>query len=146
MSQLNFLRRQIAQLMSNKFCEKFRIYYEDTDAGGIVYHANYLAFFERARTDLLRNLNINQSDLVKNEKIIFVVRNCEINYLHPARLDDLIDVSAEVTKLSATSIIMHQEMKKDDNLLAAMDIVIVCIDSENFRPKKIPDNIRQLLS
>jgi acyl-CoA thioester hydrolase len=130
--------------MSSRFSEKFRVYYEDTDAGGIVYHANYLAFFERARTDFLRDLNIHQSDLVKNEKVIFVVRRCEIDYLSPARLDDLIEVSAEVTKISATSLIMHQEMKKDDKLLAAMDVVIVCIDSENFRPKKIPENVKNL--
>ncbi len=130
--------------MSNRFSEKFRVYYEDTDAGGIVYHANYLAFFERARTDFLRDLNIHQSDLVKNEKVIFVVRRCEIDYLSPARLDDLIEVSAEVTKISATSLIMHQEMKKDDKLLAAMDVVVVCIDSENFRPKKIPENVKNL--
>jgi acyl-CoA thioester hydrolase len=127
--------------MSNRFSEKFRVYYEDTDAGGIVYHANYLAFFERARTDFLRDLNIHQSDLVKNEKVIFVVRRCEIDYLSPARLDDLIEVSAEVTKISATSLVMHQEMKKDDKLLAAMDVVVVCIDSENFRPKKIPQEV-----
>lgn len=126
---------------SQKFKEKFRVYYEDTDAGGIVYHANYLAFFERARTDFLRNLNIHQSDLVKNEKVIFVVRRCEIDYLSPARLDDLIEVSAEVTKISATSLVMHQEMKKDDKLLSAMDVVVVCIDSENFRPKKIPQEV-----
>lgn len=129
---------------SKKFSEKFRVYYEDTDAGGIVYHANYLAFFERARTDFLRDLNINQSDLVKNEEVIFVVRRCEIDYLSPARLDDLIEVSAEVTKISATSLIMHQEMKKDDKLLAAMDVVIVCIDSKNFRPKQIPKNVKNL--
>lgn len=129
---------------SQKFSEKFRVYYEDTDAGGIVYHANYLAFFERARTDFLRDLNIHQSDLVKNEKVIFVVRRCEIDYLSPARLDDLIEVSAEVTKISATSLVMHQEMKKDDKLLAAMDVVVVCIDSENFRPKKIPENVKNL--
>lgn len=130
--------------MSNKFSEKFRVYYEDTDAGGIVYHANYLAFFERARTDYLRNLNINQSDLVKNEKVIFVVRRCEIDYLFPARLDDLIEVSAEITKVAATSMIMHQEMKLGDKLLSSMEVVVVCIDSDNFRPKKIPQNLKKL--
>ncbi len=130
--------------MSNKFSEKFRVYYEDTDAGGIVYHANYLAFFERARTDYLRNLNINQSDLVKNEKVIFVVRRCEIDYLFPARLDDLIEVSAEVTKIAAPSMIMHQEMKLGDKLLSSMEVVVVCIDSDNFRPKKIPQNLKKL--
>lgn len=131
--------------MSSKFSIQYRVYYEDTDAGGIVYHANYLRFFERARTEYLRNLQLSQSDLVKNEKIIFVVKRCEIDYVFPARLDDLIAVSAEVTKISATSLIMHQEIKKSEQILSAMDVVIVCIDSETFRPKKIPENLKQLL-
>lgn len=130
--------------MLNKFLVKYRVYYEDTDAGGIVYHANYLRFCERARTEFLRHLNLAQSDLVQKEKIIFVVRRCEIDYLSPAKLDDLIEVSAEVTKTSATSLIMHQEIKKDEKLLAVVEVVIVCIDSESFRPKKIPQNIKNL--
>jgi len=130
--------------MSNSFSVQYRVYYEDTDAGGIVYHANYLRFCERARTEFLRHLNVAQSDLVQKEKIIFVVRRCEIDYLFPAKLDDLIEVGAQVTKTSGTSLIMRQEIKKDDKLLAAMDVVIVCIDSETFRPKKIPQNIKDL--
>ncbi len=130
--------------MSHKFSINYRVYYEDTDAGGIVYHANYLRFCERARTEYLRDLEISQSDLVRDEKLIFVVRRCEIDYLSPAKLDDLIEVSAEVTKTSATSLIMHQEIKKDDKILASMDVVIVCIDSESYRPKKIPQKLKEL--
>ena len=130
--------------MSHKFSVTYRVYYEDTDAGGIVYHANYLRFCERVRTEYLRNLKVSQSDLVRDDKVIFVVRRCEIDYLFPARLDDLIEVSAEVTKTSATSLIMHQEVRKEDKLLAAMDVVIVCIDSETYRPKKIPENLKNL--
>lgn len=130
--------------MSHKFSTQYRIYYEDTDAGGIVYHANYLRFFERARTEYLRDLKVAQSDLVRDEELIFVVRRCEIDYLFPAKLDDLIEVSAEVIKTSGTSLIMHQEVKKDDKLLSAMDVVIVCIDSRTYRPKKIPEKLKLL--
>ncbi len=122
----------------------YRVYYEDTDAGGIVYHANYLRFFERARTEYLRDLNVAQSDLVRDEKLIFVVRRCEIDYLFPAKLDDLIEVTAQVTKTSGTSLIMHQEIRKDDKLLSAMEVVIVCIDSDSYRPKKIPEKLKLL--
>ncbi len=138
------MKHQIVIPMSHKFSVTYRVYYEDTDAGGIVYHANYLRFCERVRTEYLRNLKVSQSDLVRDDKVIFVVRRCEIDYLFPARLDDLIEVSAEVTKTSATSLIMHQEVRKEDKLLAAMDVVIVCIDSETYRPKKIPENLKNL--
>ncbi len=130
--------------MSHKFSINYRVYYEDTDAGGIVYHANYLRFCERARTEYLRDLEISQSDLVRDEKLIFVVRRCEIDYLFPAKLDDLITVTAEVTKTAGTSLIMHQEVRKDEKILAAMDVVIVCIDSESYRPKKIPQKLKEL--
>ncbi len=140
------MKLQIATQMSHKFSVKYRVYYEDTDAGGIVYHANYLRFCERSRTEYLRDLQVSQSDLVRDEKLIFVVRRCEIDYLFPAKLDDLIEVTSEVTKTSATSLIMHQEVKKDDKVLAAMDVVIVCIDSETYRPKKIPENLKELFN
>ncbi len=124
----------------------YRVYYEATDAGGIVYHANYLRFCERARTEYLRDLNVSQSDLVRDEKLIFVVRRCEIDYFLPAKLDDLIEVSAKVTKTSATSLIMHQEVSKNDKILAAIEVVIVCIDSETYRPKKIPEKLKLLFN
>ena len=76
----------------NNFSTKYRVYYEDTDAGGVVYYANYLKFFERARTDFLRALNISQNELLQSEKLIFVVRRCEIDYVSPAKLDDLVEV------------------------------------------------------
>ncbi len=130
--------------MSHNFSVKYRVYYEDTDAGGIVYHANYLKFCERARTEYLRHLQVSQSDLVRDEKLIFVVRRCEIEYLSSAKLDDLIEVTAEVIKTAGTSLIMHQEVRKDDKLLSTMEVVIVCIDSETYRPKKIPENLKNL--
>lgn len=124
----------------------YRVYYEDTDAGGVVYYANYLKFFERARTDFLREKNIVQSDLVKDLGIIFVVRNCLVEYLKPARMDDLIAVSVQVVETRKTSIKMHQQIVKDDVILCNLSVEIVCVDALNFKPKKIPENLINLIN
>ena len=123
----------------------YRVYYEDTDAGKIVYYANYLKFFERARTDFLRALNISQSDLVTKENVIFVVRKCEIEYLSPARLDDVLEVSVEVKEISAASIRMYQEAKKSGAVSSRLNVEIVCVDGDSFRPKKIPQSLLSCL-
>jgi acyl-CoA thioester hydrolase len=130
--------------MSDSFFANYRIYYEDTDSGGIVYYANYLKFFERARSDFLRTLNISQSELAVTENLVFVVRKCEIDYISPAKLDDLIAVSVIVKKIHAASIVMQQEIKRLDKILSRLDVEIVCVAADNFRPKKIPTNIKNL--
>ena len=130
--------------MSNNFSAKYRVYYEDTDAGGVVYYANYLKFFERARTDFLRARGISQSKLLQEEKTAFVVKKCEIEYLLPAKLDDEVTVFVEVKELRAASIAMQQKMMRDEKLLATLNVEIVCIHSENFRPKRIPTDYRLL--
>lgn len=132
--------------MSKPNSFSYRVYYEDTDAGGIVYYANHLRFFERARTDLLRSLNISQSELVEKEGIIFVVRRCEIDYLSPAKLDDILEITAEVKKISATSISMLQEAQKSGVVLSRLNVDLVCVDKVKLRPKKIPENIKNLLN
>lgn len=132
--------------MSNKFSAKYRVYYEDTDAGGIVYYANYLKFFERARTDFLRNLNIVQSELAATENVIFVVRKCEIEYLTPARMDDLIEVFVEVKKINPASIVMFQEIKKSDKLVSTLTVQIACVSADKIQPTKIPSNISEALT
>ncbi len=122
----------------------YRIYYEDTDAGGVVYYANYLKFFERARTDFLRHLNISQSELAAKENLVFVVRKCQIEYISPAKLDDLVEVSVTVKEIHAASIVMQQEIKRSDKILSSLNVEIVCVAADNFRPKKIPTNIKNL--
>ncbi len=124
----------------------YRVYYEDTDAGGVVYYANYLKFYERARTDFLRNFQINQSKLAQELNIIFVVRSCNIQYIMPARLDDLLEVSLIVKEIKSASIEMYQEIKKDDLVISNLNVSLVCVDSNNFKPKKIPQNIKSLLN
>jgi len=139
------MKPQIAMSMLNKFSVKYHVYYEDTDSGGVVYYANYLKFFERARTDFLRSLGILQSQLSKQENLVFVVRRCEIEYLAAAKLDDVLEVSVIIKKISAASILIKQEIKKSDVVSSLLNIEIVCVNSISFKPKKIPENIRSLI-
>lgn len=125
-------------LKLNNFSANYRVYYEDTDAGGVVYYANYLKFFERGRTDFLRSLNISQAELITKENLVFVVKKCEIEYLRPAKLDDLIEVSVTVKEIRAASIIMEQEIKRANQILSKLLVEIVCVAADNFKPKKIP--------
>ncbi len=129
----------------NNFSAQYRVYYEDTDAGGVVYYANYLKFFERARTDFLRHLGISQSQLIEQEKLAFIVKNCEIEYRKPAKLDDLIDVNVTVQQVGAASITMLQEMTRGEEIISQLKIIIVSVDVENFKPKKLPGAIATLV-
>lgn len=119
----------------------YRIYYEDTDSGGVVYYANYLKFFERARTDFFRDKNIIQSDLAKNSDIVFVVKNCAINYIKPAKLDDIIETSVIMEELKSASIKITQEIKRDGERLCQFSATIACVNSKSFKPTRIPKNI-----
>jgi len=129
--------------MLNKF--SYRIYYEDTDAGGVVYYANYLKFFERARTDFLRELGINQSQLLQEQNICFVVRKCEIEYTSPIKLDDMILVDVEIVSMSATAIIMNQKIHRDNKMLSSLKVEIVCVDSKSFKPRRISEETKNLI-
>lgn len=122
-----------------------RVYYEDTDAGGIVYYANYLKFFERARTEWLRRLNVNQSELAKTAQRVFVVKQVEIQYSKPARLDDLLRIHSRITHLGAASIDFHQEAWLNQELLCSSTIQVVCVDVNTLRPAKLDLNLRTLL-
>ncbi len=130
--------------MLNNFSANYRVYYEDTDAGGVVYYANYLKFFERARTDFLRARGIFQSNLAKTQNLAFVVRKCEIEYLSPARLDDLIEVSVLIKEKRAASILMAQEISRDGKILSRLNVEIVCVSADELRPKKLPANFFEI--
>ncbi len=137
------MKHRTVLLMLNNF--SYRVYYEDTDAGGVVYYANYLKFFERARTDFLRTLGISQSDLATKEGLVFVVRKCVIDYISPAKLDNILEVSVEVKNISAATILMRQEATKFGVISSRLEVEIVCVDSLSFKPKKIPKTISELL-
>lgn len=127
------------------FSLPLRVYYEDTDASGMVYHANYVNFFERARTEWLRSLGYEQDDLRRKEKIIFTVRKIEIDYLKPALFNDQLIASVEIIKIGASSLEFSQQMmrhNKDKDILSKGNVLIVCIDSDTFKPKRIPKGVR----
>lgn len=123
---------------------KYRIYYEDTDAGSIVYYANYLKFYERARTDFLRVNGVSQRKLAIEDKIIFVVRRCEVEYLSPAKLDDEILVNLSLQEMTYTTIKLHQEMMINNKILSTLNVELACIDVNNLKAKKIPQFIKDI--
>jgi len=122
-----------------------RIYYEDTDAAGIVYYANYLKFAERARTELLRSVGLDQSDLLREQKIGFVVRHCEVDFLKPARLDDLLTIETILHDISRVSISMKQNIKLGDEILVRIEVKLAVV-GEGLKPTRLPEFVREAMS
>ncbi len=120
-----------------------RVYYEDTDAGGVVFYANYLKFFERARTEMLRDMGFEQDQLIAEQNIIFAVRSVQIDYLMPARFNDFLNVSAEVILAKKVSLNFEQMVTRDEQILCKGNIRIACLDAKTMRPKTIPDTLLQ---
>jgi acyl-CoA thioester hydrolase len=117
-----------------------RVYYEDTDAGGVVYHASYLRFMERARTEWLRHQGVGQEQFVRDTGLLFVVRRIEIDYLRPGRLDDLLEVRSHLASQRRTSVIFGQDIVRvaDGETITQAQVVIVCMDAEKGRPRPFP--------
>lgn len=115
-----------------------RVYYEDTDAGGIVFYANYLKFFERARTEWLRVCGIDQQKLIDTAGVAFVVKRTAVEYSAPARLDDIVRVVSRIDRLGRASVDFHQEAWRDEVLLASGDIRVASVDHASIRPVGIP--------
>jgi acyl-CoA thioester hydrolase len=115
-----------------------RVYWEDTDAGGVVFYANYLKFFERARTEWLRAKNIGQQALREQTGAVFVVTATDVRYLKPARLDDELSISVTVSEARPASMTIHQEARRGDELLATGNIRIGCVDVQTFKPRRMP--------
>ena len=126
--------------MSSEFTWDVRVYYEDTDAGGIIYYANYLKFFERARTEWLRSLGVNQDILLREHDAMFVVKNVSADYHAPARLDDVIKLTLRIEKLGRASIQFVQEAWCGDRLLNTAHVKVGCVDSA-LRPRAVPDAV-----
>ena len=124
---------------------RIRVYWEDTDAGGIVFYANYLKFFERARTEWLRSLGVAQRTLKEDAGGMFVVSETAVRYLAPARLDDELLVTAQLQDSGRASLIITQEARRDGTLLAVGTIRIGWVDAATLRPERIPAAILQVL-
>ena len=122
-----------------------RIYYEDTDTGGIVYYANYLKFFERARTEWLRHAGINQQLIAEQQNAMFVVKSTEMNYHLPAKLDDVLTITVQVEKLGRASILFSQQGWRGNQCLVSGQIKVGCVDTLNIRPCAIPANVMQAI-
>jgi len=120
------------------FRHTLRVYWEDTDAGGVVYYANFLKFFERARTEWLRTLGFGQQALREDTGALFVVTDARVRYLAPARLDDLLQVTVQLRTGGKASMTLVQQAWRGDTLLAEGEIRVGCVDEGTFRPRRIP--------
>lgn len=127
--------------MPTAFDWPVRVYYEDRDAGGIVYYANYLKFFERARTEWLRSLDISQQSLAGQAGAIFVVRSAAVDYHAPARLDDELKLTLQIEKLGRASVEFLQQAWCGEQLLASARVKVGCVDSASLRPRPLPDPV-----
>ena len=122
-----------------------RVYYEDTDAAGIVYYANYLKYAERARTEMLRLMGVEQSELAQSHGLAFAVRNCAIDYQRPAKLDDLLEVRSHLRALGGATAEAEQVISRDGAPLVKLEVRLACVD-RNGRPARIPGPLRAALT
>ena len=127
------------------FSLPIRIYFEDTDSGGVVYHSNYLKFMERARTEWLRSIGIDQRHLKQDHHIMFVVHRIDIQYKLPARFNDDLIVKSELKDIGSSKIEFRQMIYRNDEMLIDARVDIACIDSEKFKPVRIPPTIKQTM-
>jgi acyl-CoA thioester hydrolase len=126
--------------MKHKF--DYRVYYEDTDAGGIMYHGNFINFCERGRSELLREVGLPASQVTKELGVGFVVRHLDADYMGMVRLDDLLTVETSVTSMKNTSFLMEQRLICQNKVVFVLNVTIVCIDMQG-KPVRIPDALRQ---
>ncbi len=122
-----------------------RVYWEDTDAGGVVYHAQYLAFMERARSEWMRGLGFGQETLRDAHGTSFVVRAMQVDFRAPARLDDLLSVSVDLAQCRGASLVIRQEIRIGERLLVSAEARIAAVSADDFRPAPIPDALRAVL-
>jgi len=127
------------------FSLPIRIYFEDTDSGGVVYHSNYLKFMERARTEWLSAVGIDQRHLKQDNHIMFVVHRIDIQYKLPARFNDNLIVKSELKDIGSSKIEFRQMIYRNDEMLIDASVDVACIDSEKFKPVRIPPTIKQAM-
>ncbi len=128
---------------AKEFIWPIRVYYEDTDSGGVVYYANYLKFMERARTEWLRNLGFEQDQLAEQEGIIFAVHRAEIDFISPARFNDALEIRVGIVERKRASMIFRQDITNTSNgrTLCKGKVQIASIDATSFRPRPIPESL-----
>lgn len=127
--------------MIKLFSLPVRVYYEDTDSGGVVYHSNYLNFMERARTEWLRSLGFEQDELLRSEGVLFAVSAVAIRFQQPARFNELLDVTVALDRQGGASLTLEQEARRGTDVLASAEVRIACIDKQRFVPVAIPERV-----
>jgi len=128
--------------VSEVFSIPIRVYYEDTDAGAVVYYANYLKFMERARTEWLRALGFEQDELSRRDGILFAVRSAKIEFLKPARFNDLLHATVQMGRRGNASITFAQQIRRENLTLCEGEVKVACLDAATFAPRPIPDRLR----
>jgi acyl-CoA thioester hydrolase len=132
--------------LKNRISIPVRVYYQDTDAGGVVYHAQYLSFMERARSELLNGAGIDLARFTLEHGVLFVVFQIAITYHEPARLNELLTVSAEVVKMGRASLVFRQRVQRGAELLTEADVTVALVDRERMRPARMPEELAQALT
>ena len=128
--------------MLKEFIWKIRVYYEDTDAGGVVFYANYLRFMERARTEWLRDIGFDHKNLIEKYKLIFAVKNLKINYMKPGYLDDLLTITSKLLNNRGASVVFQQEIiNEKDELLTQAEVKIACLNSNTLKASPMPEKL-----
>jgi tol-pal system-associated acyl-CoA thioesterase len=122
-----------------------RVYYQDTDAGGVVFHAQYLAFMERARTELLNAAGIDLARFAERHGVLFMVHELAVKYHQPAALNDMLSVSAEVVKLGRASLVFRQRVERAGTLLVEADVKVALVERGRMKPARIPEELEQAL-
>jgi acyl-CoA thioester hydrolase len=120
-----------------------RVYFEDTDAGGVVYHAQYIKFLERARTEWLRYLGFTNSELERNYKMLFVVSEIAVEFVKPARLDDALNVSVAIENLGRVRVTFHQEIRRGEDILVKARVAVATLAVDSFKPIEIPAEVKK---
>ena len=130
--------------MSNEFIHEVKVYYEDTDSGGVVYYSNYLKFLERARTEMINSIGLSNKKLLEEHKTLIIVKSCNIEYIAPAKLEDKIQIYSSIETLNKASFELIQNIKKDNNLIVKAKVKLVTVNKDG-KPIKIPSILEKNL-
>ena len=141
MAKLSLKNAQQSPLFTFDFPQ--RVYFEDTDAGGVVYHAQYIKFLERARTEWLRYLGFTNSELERKYKMIFVVSEIAVEFVKPARLDDALNISVGIENLGRVRMTFHQEIRRGEDILVKARVSVATLAVESFKPIEIPADVKK---
>ena len=130
--------------MAKKFSFTVKIYYEDTDAGGVVYYANYLKFLERARSEAIYSLGYTNSSILERFGVLLIVKSCNIEYKKPAKFEDMLEIISEIKSFTKTSFLMKQSILRNNEIISDAEIHLVSVD-KNGKPSKIPEDLKKKL-